>query len=342
MLDYFALSGRRPETRVLAAISGLWMSHLVGVASRVGIFDALASGARRPDEIAREYGLAVDPLARALNGLAHLGLVRVEGLHFSLTEDGRLMLPNAVGGLRHMAALWHNLFSGAWAEFETTLRTGEPGFTVRHGEPIFARIARDPIAAKWFEGAMRGLAELITPKASELIAERIHELGCATICDVGGGNGHLIGAIARICPDVECKLLDLPHVVNSTGASLKRNNIGAFSGSFFEEVPQADAHILSNVLHDWPDEDAHLILQHIRKAQRKNGRLFLLEMMLGGETEPLLARSTDLNMLVLTGGRERSMHAFEALLRDAGYRVVSVRPIVDMTCLLEAAPIKRS
>ena len=339
MSDYFTLSTRRPETRILAVISGLWMSRLVGVASKLGLFEAIAEGSGRVAEIATDKELAEDPLARALEGLAHLGLIERDDDRYVLTEDGRLMLPGAPGGFKDMAALWHDFFDGAWAELETTMRTGEPGFAVYHGEPIFARVGRDAVAARHFDGAMRGLSQLIGREASAAIAERIRTLGCANICDVGGGDGHLITEIARLCPSTDCLLFDLPQVVEPNSADLTDRGVSAFAGSFFEAVPSADAHILSNVIHDWSDDEAVRILTNVRKAQGETAALFLLEMMLGGDSEPFLARSTDLNMLVLTGGRERTRDAFQALLARAGYGVRSVQPIADLSCLLEAVPL---
>jgi len=339
MQDYFSLSARRPETRILAAISGLWMSRLVGVASKVGLFEVIAARPLPASEIAKAKGLSEDPLARVLEGLVHLGLVERQVAGFALTDDGRLMLPGARGGFKDMAALWHDLFDGAWAELETTMRTGEPGFSVCHGEPIFARIGRDAAAAQHFAGAMRGLSQLATRDASAFIAERLRALGCGSLCDVGGGDGYLIAEIAGICPEVDCRLFELPHVAESSSDILKAHGVTTASGSFFDSVPGADAHILSNIIHDWPDDKAIQILNSVRAAQGDNGALFLLEMMLGGDTEPLLARSTDLNMLVLTGGRERTRDAFEDLLAQAGYRIRSIQPIADLTCLVEATPI---
>ena len=278
-------------------------------------------------------------LARALEGLAHLGLIEHHEGGFVLTEDGRLMLPGAIGGFGDMASLWHDLFDGAWAEFETTMRTGRPGFTVRYGETIFARLGRDAVAAQQFMGAMRGLSQLIAKEASISIAKRVRTLGHTSICDVGGGSGYLISEIAQRCPDVNCCLFDLPQVIEACEERLLECGISSCSGTFFESVPSADAHILSNVIHDWPDEEAIQILENVRRVGRPGARLFLLEMILDGDTEPLLARSTDLNMLVLTGGRERSRNAFDNLLARAGFSVVRVEPIAELTCLLEAVPL---
>jgi hypothetical protein len=50
------------------------------------------------------------------------------------------------------------------------------------------------------------------------------------------------------------------------------------AGSFFEAVPRgADAYILKNVLHDWDDERALIILKNCRRAMRKESRLLVLE-----------------------------------------------------------------
>ncbi|PTE06651.1 methyltransferase [Mesorhizobium helmanticense] len=338
MQNYLSQSARRPETRLLAAISGLWMSRLVGFAAKLGLFEAIAVGSGRVPEIARENNLAEDALLRAFEGLATLGLLRSNDGCFSLTEDGRLMLPGAHGGLNHMAALWHELFDGAWAEFETTIRTGEPGFTIRHGEPIFARVGRDAATAAHFDGAMRGLSQLIAKDASAAIIKRMRGAGHASLCDVGGGSGFLISNIAEEYPEIDCLLFDLPQVIDACRAAVQAQGVIACSGSFFQSVPQADAHVLSNVLHDWPDDKAIEILRNVRRGEDHRATLFLLEMMLGGDSEPLLARSTDLNMLVLTGGRERTRLEFDTLLAKAGYSVVSVEPVSDFSCLLIAVP----
>ena len=341
MNSYYAVSARTAETRILASISGLWTSRLIGIAVKLRIFEAIDARGKTASEVAAERDLAAGPLCRVLDGLAHLGLLARREDRYFLTPDGELMLPDAAGGFCDMAALWFDLFDGAWAELGETIRTGKPGFDIRYGKPIFEHLGNDAEALAHFTGAMRGLSQLIGHHASRAIADRLDELGMDSVCDVGGGDGFLISAIKRLGADRKCALLDLPQVVGPCRQSLMTNGIGALEGSFFDGVPKADAHILSNVIHDWQDAEAVQILRTVREAQERTGRLFLLEMMLGGEDEPPLARSTDLNMLLLTGGRERTRGEFAALLAAASYEIGDVRSIAGLTCLIEAAPISQ-
>ena len=79
------------------------------------------------------------------------------------------------------------------------------------------------------------------------------------------------------------------------------------SGDFFVSVPTgADAYLLSRVIHDWDDEKAVAILKVVRGAIAPHGRLVLLETMLRPTASTLYPVLSDLNMLVLTGGCERT------------------------------------
>jgi hypothetical protein len=333
MSGYLAMSAQRPETRLLAMISGVWMSRLVGFAVKEGIFSTLAEQEQDAASLASRLGFDPAVTVRLLDGLVHLGLVRVSQGSYSLTEDGILLAPDAEGGFSAMSRLWTELFDGAWAELSGTARTGTAGFELHHGAPIFAKIGGDPGIARTFDQAMRGLAGLVAREVAHVLAPRRHEL----ICDVGGGNGMLLSRILAASPGTRGILFDQPHV--AAAAQPKNPHIEVMGGNFFESVPAAPVHVLSNVIHDWSDADALRILQNVAAAQPADGTLYLVEMMLGGAAEPLLARSTDLNMLMLTGGRERSEAEFAGILAAAGYWIEEVRPLAELTCLIRARKV---
>jgi hypothetical protein len=107
------------------------------------------------------------------------------------------------------------------------------------------------------------------------------------------------------------------------------------AGDFFVAVPRGgDAYLLSWVLHDWDDQAALRILANCRTALEGEGRLLLIEMVLpsaeGPPAAPMiekLARTMDLQMLVLTGGRERTLAEYRTLLADSGFELSRVLPL---------------
>jgi hypothetical protein len=119
--------------------------------------------------------------------------------------------------------------------------------------------------------------------------------------------------------------------------------VDVVGGDFFTEVTAGgDLYLLSQVLHDWNDDQCRVILRNIRRAIAGDGRLVILEAPLPDQiTGPHPAVELDLLMMVLTGGRERTIAEYRALLAATGFALTDVRP--DLApggiALLEAAAI---
>ena len=93
---------------------------------------------------------------------------------------------------------------------------------------------------------------------------------------------------------------------------------------FFESVPEgADVYFLSNVLHDWDDEDCRRILRTIRKGMSEGSRLVVVERVLGAPGRSAAQvrdlALVDLHMLVAFGARERTEAEYDELLVAAGF-----------------------
>jgi hypothetical protein len=102
-------------------------------------------------------------------------------------------------------------------------------------------------------------------------------------------------------------------------------------GDFFVEVPAGgDAYVLKHVIHDWDDERARAILTACRRTMGPGGTLLVIE----GIYPPRIDRSpasqgaaaNDVNMLVCTGGRQRSEPEFRALYAAAGSTLTRLVP----------------
>ena len=63
-------------------------------------------------------------------------------------------------------------------------------------------------------------------------------------------------------------LSDTPAVLAGAGLADRTEII---SGDFFAEVPEGDLHVLSNVLHDWEDDEARRIVANCHQAALGGG-----------------------------------------------------------------------
>ena len=111
------------------------------------------------------------------------------------------------------------------------------------------------------------------------------------------------------------------------------------AGDFLQSVPPGcDAYILRNVLQDWSDEQAHTILTRCHRAMSDRGTLLLIGRLLEPGHAPHPSKFTDMTMMVLTGGRERTTEEIRALLSCAGFVVGSVTTTRSTMAVIEARP----
>ena len=108
-------------------------------------------------------------------------------------------------------------------------------------------------------------------------------------------------------------------------------------GSFFDEVPPADAYILQGIIHDWNDTDAVAILKNCRRSISAGGKLLISTSMLKSSGEPDRGNFMDIYMM-LYGGRERTEDEFRAILADSGFSLKRVIPTSLPAFVLESEP----
>ena len=99
------------------------------------------------------------------------------------------------------------------------------------------------------------------------------------------------------------------------------------TANFFTSVPQgADAYLVCGVIHDWDDRRAIRILKNCRRAMGEKGRVLLVDMVVPDTDAMSFSKLLDLNILAMTGGRERTKAEFRALLDAADYKLTRIIP----------------
>jgi orsellinic acid C2-O-methyltransferase len=309
--------------RVAGLVFGFFPAQVVQTLARLGVPDALGDGALDLDALTTRTGTQPEALARLLRAAVGLDLVTrtAEGT-YALTPGGQLLRTGVPGSIGNLA----QLFCGdatwrAWGELEWSVRTGEVAFEKVTGRSAFEHIAADPTLNAVFTEAMAEGTRMAAPG----IVAACDVTGVTTLADIGGGNGTLLAAFLDAHPHLQGILFDSPSGV---GEPVVTQRCTVVTGDFFTAVPAADAHVLKSVIHDWDDERSITILSRIREVMPPHGVLFLVEPVLVDDAAALAAQRmmlmSDLNMLVCTGGRERTEAEFGALLAAAGLRLAAV------------------
>jgi SAM-dependent methyltransferase len=332
-------SQRAAAAAMLPMIWGIHISRAVYVAAELRLADLLADGPATCTELARATGTHEPSLYRVLRLLAALGVFQETGPRcFGLTALGERLRTDAPAGMRSWAIFLEAI--GGVSPFEHILhsvRTGEPGFGQAQGMGIFEFLAKNPHNAAIFDTAMSERTAAFAPS----VAGGYDFADIRTVVDVGGGTGTLLAEILRRHAHLRGILFETPAVAararSVTDATDIAGRCEALAGDFFAGVPGgAECYLLANVLHDWDDTRAGHILRNCRRAMARGGRVLIVERLIPdhpGDAVPTLL--SDINMLVITGGRERTNAEYSDLLAAAGLAVGKVQPMAFPYGLIE-------
>ncbi len=181
-----------------------------------------------------------------------------------------------------------------------------------------------------------------TAFANEQIASRYDFSRFTKIVDIGGRGG-LITSILKANPRAFGVLLNREEAISEARLKIEMAGLAdrcaTIGGDFFQSVPAGgDAYIMKWIIHDWDDERATRIMKNIRGQILQNGRVIIVDRVVPEAADPDFSKFFDLNMMVMTGGKERTAREFDELLAAAGFRFLRVIPTDLPTSIVEAEP----
>ena len=311
---------------VARLVRGGWVSQCVRAMADLGLADAMP--APTPvEELASSTSTSPGALLRLLRALTDIGLVEPDDLgRYRLTPRGALLRRDHPADLRSLALMqtWAPHVT-AWSHLSAAVAGGEGTFEAVNGATLWLTLSRHPQQQAVFNAVMarRGSQQAQTIRDACDLAD------VGTGVDVGGGRGAMLAALLAAEPHLRGVLADRPDVVPEARDAFEKAGLTDRSevreADFFVGVPAGgDAYVLSNILHDWTDEQCLQILRTVRAAMPAGSRLWVLERVLDPEPprspeEQAELHLLDLNMLVLFGARERTRAEYAALLTRAGF-----------------------
>lgn len=300
----------------------------VYAAVELGVLEALAGGKSSLDELASVAGARPERLVRLLAVLRPMDVVHQEEPRRYSAGPMARFVPSAVPPCYGLDP--HNSLDQAWARLGEAIRSGRTAIELAFGTELFDLLARNPVALAEFQAQMAARGAIRDPA----IAAAGPFAPGSKVVDLGGGNGALMKAIIDRHPDVDGAVFDLPEVIEAA-----EHELNAVPGSLFESVPGGfDVYVLSSVIHDWGDDRAQRILANTRAAMRPDATLLVVELVLPVRDEPFFGWISDLEMLALTGGRERTIDDYRNLLAAAGLSLAREIETGTSWSLLEASP----
>ena len=310
------------RTRTMDLIAGCWTTQAIHAAVKLGIVDALEGGPATAAALASKLDLDPRATYRLLRALAGLGICEHSGGDdFALADGGRLLTADAPGSLRAFTLHWGERTWAAFGQLDTTIRTGA---AIRDsGRGRFFSLAERPVEARMFH---RSMAAATRHDAAAIVA------GCDVgesrdAIDVGGGLGALLVALLKAHPTLTGASADLAYLqadahdfFAAEGVSDRARYVAL--DFFASPPPKADVYLMKSVLHDWDDETAIAILRNVRAAMDARARLLVVERCAPRRAAPDPSQHnvlrSDLQMLVATGGVERTEREYDTLLAAAG------------------------
>jgi hypothetical protein len=315
-----------PQDMVLDLLYGRWRSQTLHAGVELGFFEVIGSEPIPLNEIASGLNLDSALSYRLLRALGSLELLNeYPDRYFSVTEAGKLLRSDHPQSLRDMVLLREGPeHTAVWKHLPDIVRDGiQNGFVREFGCTAFDYAAHEPGYSAAFNAGMSSQSRLQTA----WVLQALHDYDFSSIthlCDVGGGQGHLLSHLLVQYPHLKGTVLERSSVLESTQQLwAEKLNVGDrcqyVAGDMFVDVPSADAYIMKMILHDWNDQECIRILRNINRRAAAGSRIFIVEHVISELDKTDFAVLFDIHMLCWGTGRERTEQEYAGLLREAGW-----------------------
>ena len=312
--------------KTLDLIFGRWRSQILYAGVELGVFENVSSTPKNASDIAKALNIDYNLAYRLLRALASLGLLKeTVNRDFTITPQGEYLRKDNPKTLRGIALLEEGPEHYAlWKHLRVMIKEGKQNaFPREFGQKLFEFTERNPTYREVFNQAMSSYSSIQTAWITEGL-DGYDFSNVNSICDVGGGQGHLLCSLLVKYPHIKGTVLELDSVIKNKdllwaekiGVKDRCNYVG---GNMFSEVPSADAYIMKMILHDWSDDECIKILSNIYNASPKNGTVLIAEHLVPGPEKAHFSKFFDIHMMCVATGKERTVDEYADLLIKTGW-----------------------
>jgi hypothetical protein len=336
--------------KYLSFMSNRLLETVVWTFAELGIADLLqaADKPQTADELAQKQGWNSEFLYRLLRAVADADIVRElkadETLEpektnrFELTEDGHFLTSNHPSKARYLICWELSLIVKTASNYLPQLvREGYNKGTglqqATETETVFEFLEKreNRNSANDFNETMTSLSMY----SCEPVVNAVDFSRFNKIVDIGGSSGTLVSHILRKYSTIKQGIcFDSPKTIEQAKLknefekqNISKDRYAFVAGDMFDTktIPQADAYIMKNVIHNWKDDRAIDTLKSIRTAANGNHiTIFIIDFIILPENEQnkfidQFTHAFDLHMMIVVGSKERTKKQYEYLLEESGF-----------------------
>jgi SAM-dependent methyltransferase len=275
---------------------GFTGAKILLTALELGVFTALADGPRTEPELRAALGLHGRGCADFLNALVALGFLERDGGRYG---NGAPATPHLVRGAGYSAGFLDGanfVLYPAWGGLSAALRSGAP-----QAAGDFEAMLADPERQRVYLSMMDSLSGPLAPEVAGALDWRAH----ATVADVGGARGNMVGLLLREHRHLAGVVFDRPQnaaaCAEHTAALGAADRVRFHGGDFFvDDLPEADVVVIGHVLADFSVKQRESLVRKAYRAVRPGGALVVYDPMPDPGRPDLAGLVASLHMLVMT------------------------------------------
>jgi phospholipid N-methyltransferase len=306
---------------IIEMIQNFYVARAIGVAAELNLAEHLKDSEKSVADLALLTSAHEESLYRLMRMLASQSVfVETKNRSFKNNRLSRTLLDEQES-MRHM--IIHQVNGINWNMFEEldhVVKTGENAAQKVLGMDVFEYLEKNPDKNEIYNHAMTNSSLML----SYAILSEYNFGNYKTIIDVGGGQGVLLAMILHKHKSLKGKVFDLPHVAKDVKKIAEQYQVSermdSINGNFFESVPEGgNLYLLKSIIHNLSDEQCVHLLQKIKIALPKNGKILIIEPIIENNNRYSFAKLYDIQMLVgRNGGKERTKEEFKTIINQSG------------------------
>jgi SAM-dependent methyltransferase len=314
-----------PTAAVWAVVNGLAAYWNLVAALDLGLFDQLATGPARPEDLAHRCGATARGTRAVLGGLVASGLVECRSGLFQIKSGLEDVLVGDRPGFMGDLVLHAPGRASNWPALGATARGGQPPEPVDDDEQFYRQLV-DSTYQTQYRAAQAVAQQLGLPAAS----------GAPRVLDLGAGAAPWTAAFLQAMPGATAAVNDLPGVIALAERRLTAlglaDRVSLWPGDYDELILEPDSFdvvVLGHVCRGEQPRAAARLVARAGGALRRGGRLVVAEYLLDDDLAgPAHAQTIGVTMEANTrSGQVYTLSEVDSWLLAAGLgRARHLRP----------------